>query len=64
MAFYSNLFALFAGQYHQVTTQTENWRTFIAVGIGAMVAAAAYRRAIKHFPKIADERVSDQRGCT
>ncbi|GAB4814373.1 hypothetical protein N2152v2_001419 [Parachlorella kessleri] len=57
MAFYSNLFGLFAGQYHQVTSQTENWKTFIAVGIGAMVAAVAYRRAIKNFPKIADERV-------
>ena len=58
MAFYSNLFGLFAGQYHQVNSQTENWKTFIGVGIGAITAAISYRRSIKLFPRYADERVS------
>ncbi|GAB4814374.1 hypothetical protein N2152v2_001420 [Parachlorella kessleri] len=56
MSFYSNLFGLFAGQYHQVNSQTENWKTFIGVGIGAITAAISYRRAIRLFPRFADER--------
>lgn len=50
--FTSNLFALFAGQYHQVTSQQDNWMTYIGVGCGAMAAGFIFRRAIRWWPQV------------
>jgi len=56
-AYYSNLFALFAGQYHAISTQTDQWKVFVAVGVGAATAAIIYRQGIRRLPVIFDERV-------
>ena len=45
----------------QVGTQTQNWKTFLGVGIGSLVAGVAYRRMVKAFPQYWDERVRRRR---
>lgn len=54
--FTANLFALFAGQYHQVTNQGENWRTYIGIGAGAATSAWTFRVMIKWIPHWWEER--------
>jgi hypothetical protein len=55
-SFYSNVFGIFAGQYHGITSQSDQWRTFIGVGIGAGVGAAIMRRGVTRFPALFSER--------
>jgi len=55
--FYSNLFALFAGQYHQVQDQYDQWKVFIGVGCGAVFSSVMYRTGVKVLPKVFDERI-------
>lgn len=57
MSAYSNLFALFAGQYHQVTDQYQQWKTFVAVGAGAVAGGLTYRHFIRLFPQHYNERI-------
>ncbi|KAI7837448.1 hypothetical protein COHA_008706 [Chlorella ohadii] len=54
--FTSNLFGLAAGQYHLVTTQGENWRTYVGVGAGAAAAGILFRRMIRWVPHWWEER--------
>lgn len=56
-AVYSNLFALFAGQFHAVNNQTDQWKVFIGVAIGAAAGALVYRRGIRSLPDLFNERV-------
>lgn len=56
-AVYSNLFALFAGQYHAVQSQSDQWKVFIGVAVGAASGALIYRRGIRSFPALFNERV-------
>ena len=56
-AFYSTLFSLFAGQYHAVDNQGDQWKVFIGVGIGAAVSAALYRRMIRLNSDVFNERI-------
>ena len=56
-AYYSNLFALFAGQYHEVQDQYDQWKVFVALGAGAVPGAVAYRVGLKVYPKVFDERL-------
>ncbi|KAL4448828.1 hypothetical protein ABPG77_007545 [Micractinium sp. CCAP 211/92] len=55
-AFTANLFALFAGQYHQITSQTDNWKTYIGVAGGAFTAGFVFRRMIRWAPQYWEER--------
>jgi MFS family permease len=55
--YYANLFGLFAGQFHGVTDQYEQWKVFVAVGVGAVMASTTYRTGVKVYPKIFNERV-------
>ncbi|PSC76881.1 major facilitator superfamily domain-containing 8-like [Micractinium conductrix] len=48
--FTANLFALFAGQYHEVTSQMDNWKTYVGMGAGSFVCGMVVRRCIKWFP--------------
>jgi MFS family permease len=54
--YYSNLFAVFAGQYHAIGDQYDQWKVFIGVGAGAMASSFAYRVGVRELPKIFDER--------
>lgn len=56
-AYYSNMFAVFAGQYHAINTQTDQWKVFVGVGVGAAVGGLTYRRGIRWFPTVFNERV-------
>ncbi len=55
--YYSNLFALFAGQYHAIGDQYDQWKVFIGVGAGALFSSFLYRTGIKVLPKVFDERI-------
>eukprot|EP00889_Picochlorum_renovo_P004695 jgi/Picre1/31725/NNA_007076.t1 len=55
--YYSNLFALFAGQYHDITDQVGQWKVFIGIGAGAVFGSVLYRTGVKAMPKIFDERI-------
>ena len=55
--YYANLFGLFAGQFHGVSDQYEQWKVFVAVGAGAGTASITYRTGVKVFPKVFNERV-------
>jgi len=52
----SNLFALFAATFKGVANQQDNWKTYIGVGVGAIVGGMSFRIGIRKFPKIFDER--------
>jgi len=54
--FFSNVFGIFAGQYHAITSQSDQWKTFIGVGIGAGVGAIVMRRGVSMFPALFSER--------
>ena len=54
--FYSNIFGIFAGQYHAITTQSDQYKTFIGVGIGAGVGTVIMRRGVSMFPALFSER--------
>ncbi|KAL4528757.1 hypothetical protein Ndes2437A_g03301 [Nannochloris sp. 'desiccata'] len=54
--FYSNIFGIFAGQYHAITSQSEIWKTFVGVGIGAAVGATIMKRGVSMFPALFSER--------
>ena len=55
--YYANLFALFAGQYHAIQDQYDQWKVFIGVGAGALFSSVLYRTGIKVLPKVFDERI-------
>lgn len=55
--YYSNLFALFAGQYHDITDQVGQWKVFIGIGAGAVFGSVLYRTGVKAMPRIFDERI-------
>jgi MFS family permease len=55
--FYSNLFALFAGQYHEIRDQYDQWKVFIGVGSGAVFSSMMYRTGVRTLPHIFDERI-------
>lgn len=55
--YYSNLFAVFAGQYHAIEDQYDQWKVFIGVGAGAVFASFVYKIGVKKAPKIFDERI-------
>jgi MFS family permease len=55
--YYSNLFALFAGQYHAIGDKYDQWKVFIGVGAGALFSSFLYRTGIKVLPKVFDERI-------
>ena len=55
--YYSNLFAVFAGQYHAIQDQYDQWKVFLGVGAGAVCSSFLYRTGIKVLPKIFDERI-------
>lgn len=54
--YYANLFAVFAGQYHAIQSQSDQWKVFVGVGAGA-VFASFYKIGIKVLPKVFDERI-------
>lgn len=55
-AYYANIFGIFAGQFHAISTQTEQWKTFIGVGIGAVCGAMFYRIGVRRAPNVFNER--------
>ena len=55
-AYYSNMFAIFAGQYHAVTNQVDQWKVFVGVGAGAALASFIYRVGVKRFNKVFHEQ--------
>lgn len=56
-AFYSTIFSLFAGQYHAIGSQADQWKVFIGLGIGAAVTGFLYRRMIRLHPALFNERL-------
>jgi hypothetical protein len=54
--FYSNVFGIFAGQYHAITSQSDQWKTFIGVGIGAAAGGVFMRNGVSLFPALFSER--------
>ena len=54
--YYANLFAVFAGQYHAIQDQFDQWKVFVGVGAGAAFGSL-YKIGIKTYPKIFDERI-------
>lgn len=54
---FSNVFGVFAGQYHGVQTQEDQWKTFIGTGIGAITGGLFYRKFIRVFPNLLNERL-------
>ncbi len=55
-AFYSNVFGIFAGQYHAIADQSDQWKTFIGVGIGAGAGSIIMRKGVSLFPALFSER--------
>ena len=55
-AFYSNLFALFAGQYHLLSTQRDLWKVHLGLGLGAVSASVLYRIGVSKWKRVVDER--------
>ena len=54
--YYSNLFAVFAGQYHAINDQYDQWKVFLGIAGGACAASVTYRVGVKALPRIFDER--------
>ena len=54
--YYSNLFAVFAGQYHAINDQYDQWKVFLGIAGGACAASVIYRVGVKVLPRIFDER--------
>ena len=54
--YYSNLFAVFAGQYHAITDQYDQWKVFLGIAGGACSASFIYRTGLKVLPRVFDER--------
>lgn len=53
--YYAKLFAVFAGQYHAIQGQSDQWKVFVGVGAGAVFAS--FCKIGKLFPKVFDERI-------
>ena len=54
--YYANLFAVFAGQYHSINDQYDQWKVFLGIAGGAVSGSIIYRTGVSALPKVFDER--------